>query len=86
VELIRKSLHRPPVHNYVNKTAQQLVNRDECLTDTGAPYSTAPCSSLRQQAEELYKRMSQQSDVVDGPLQRLRDALYTCDPHKTGKF
>ena len=84
MELIKKSLL-----GSVNNTRRQLLaHNDECPIDGGTSSSVAPTmehNSLRQQAEELYKRISQQCDVVDGPLQKLCNALYTCDPHRTGK-
>jgi len=86
VELIKKSLLGSQAHQSVNNTRRQLLAHNDM--DGGTSSSVAPTmehNSLRQQAEELYKKISQQCDVVDGPLQKLCNALYTCDPHRTGK-
>ena len=50
----------------------------------GIPHDTVTNDNVWQQAEELYKRISQRNRT-DEPLQKLCNALYTCDPHRTGK-
>ena len=50
----------------------------------GIPCDTMTDYKVRQQTQELLERVSQVSRT-DEPLQKLCNALYTCDPHRTGK-
>ena len=59
------------------KRENHLMTNSELHTRTiqqeGIPHDTM-----------LFKRMTQHSRT-DEPLQKLCNALYTCDPHRTGK-
>lgn len=89
MELIIQALSRSPEtpRSFPIKTENYLMTNSELHTRTiqqeGIPHDTNTNDNIRQQAEELYKRISQHSRT-DEPLQKLCNALYTCDPHRTG--
>ena len=55
---------------HTNMTQQEDISQHAMAKDT-----------RQQQVEELFKR----ENKADEPLQKLCNALYTCDPHRTGK-
>ena len=93
MELIRKALPGLQLtltpFSTKRETHQQLTDNEELCTKTlhqeAVPLDTMVNDNIRQQAEELLKRISQQRET-DEPLQKLCNALYTCDPHRTGKY
>ena len=90
MELIIKALSGSQVtpRPFPIKRENDLMKNSELHTRTtqqeGIPHDTVT-NDVRQQAKELFKRMSSQHSRTDDPLQKLCSALYTCDPHRTGK-
>ena len=88
MELIIQALSRAQA-TFPIKTENFPMTNSELHTRTvyqeGIPHNTMTNDdNVCQQAEELYKRISQHTRT-DEPLQKLCNALYTCDPHRTGK-
>lgn len=86
MELIRKALpgsQLAPRPFPIKRGTHQLMTKTT-VQQEGIPHHIMDDDDMRQQAKELFKRISQQSKT-DEPLQKLCNALYTCDPHRTGK-
>jgi len=81
MELIRKALSATRPFPLKRET-QQLMTKTT-VQHKKTPYHTMDDDGT-QYTEELYKRISQQNKT-DEPVQKLCNALYTCDPHRTGK-
>lgn len=77
---VKPSLAKTETRQSVTNSGLQVVQQQE-----GIPHDWMTMNDkLRQQAEELFTRVSQQREM-DEPLQKLSNALYTCDPHRTGR-
>lgn len=80
MELIIKALPRPQLTSRLVPT-----NRESHPTMSSELHVNAvQQKAVSQQAEELFKMVSEQTKA-NKPLQKLCNALYTCDPHRTGK-
>ena len=69
------------------KTHHTLANsklHTTAIQQEGISHDTVTNDDTQQQTEELFKRISQQT-TTNEPIQKLCNALFTCDPHRTGR-